>query len=290
MRILATADLHYNHPRSRRLADQLIDELIQIPADVLLLIGDTASGTGEELEHCLHRFDVFPGPKLFVAGNHELWTRGDDSYRLFKEELPRRIAALGWRWLQDDPFVADKLAIVGSVGWYDYSFAEPSLGIPRRFYEQKIAPGSAAYLTEFAHLLESADDIAPAARDVHARWNDGRFVKLHRSDEQFLTELITQLDSQLHALRHIPHIVVAMHHLPFREMLPPPNTGPWEFAKAFLGSERLGQILLQYPNVRTLLCGHTHLPHEAHIPPIHALNIDSGYRYKTYKLLDIPAH
>src|SRR5688572_20420644 len=100
MRLLATADLHYNHPRSRPLADDLIDAMNAAGGDVLLLVGDTAvADAGDALEQCLARFR-FAGPKLFVAGNHELWTQGPDSYAIYTTELPRRVAALGWRWLE----------------------------------------------------------------------------------------------------------------------------------------------------------------------------------------------
>src|SRR5689334_17194481 len=136
MRLLVTADLHYNHPRSRGLAEALIDEMNAAGGDVLLVVGDTAVADGDSLERCLERFR-FAGPKLFVAGNHELWTRGEDSHRLFTEDLPRRVRSLGWQWLETTPFVAEDLAIVGSVGWYDYAFARPELQIPRRFYENK---------------------------------------------------------------------------------------------------------------------------------------------------------
>ena len=129
-----------------------------------------------------------------------------DSYELFTRVLPQRVAALGWRWLQTDPFVSEKVAIVGSLGWYDYSFAQESLGIPRRFYEAKISPGAAERFDEYAAMFEPSDDIAPHAREVMARWNDGKFVSLHRSDVQFLDELLAMLQSQLNALCHHPHM------------------------------------------------------------------------------------
>src|SRR2546421_6396374 len=98
MRLLATADLHYNHAKSRPTADELIDRInaeADVGAfDVLLVVGDTAAADDDALEQCLSRFS-FRGPRLFVAGNHELWTHGDDSYALFKNDLPRRVRALG---------------------------------------------------------------------------------------------------------------------------------------------------------------------------------------------------
>src|SRR5581483_3332323 len=127
--------------------------------------------------------------------------------------------------LETEPFVQDGLAIVGSVGWYDYSFAPASLGIPRRFFEHKVSPGAAERLSEFAALLTPGDDIAPSAREVVARWNDAKFVKLHRSDEDFLQERIDALRAQLKTLTGVREVVAAIHHLPFRELLPPARAG-----------------------------------------------------------------
>lgn len=286
MRLLATADLHYNHLKSRSSADKLIGRINEEKFDVLLIIGDTAAADSDALEQCLSGIRV-TGPKLFVAGNHELWTHGDDSYRVFKDELPRRVRALGWRWLQDEPFRSGDVAIVGSVGWYDYSFAQASLGIPERFYERKVSPGVAERLDEYRDLMARTNDVGPVARDVVARWNDGRFVRLHRSDDAFLAELLADLRAQLDSLRDVPTVVVAVHHLPFAELLPPPRNIQWDFARAYLGSEQIGKLLLEFPNVRHALCGHSHFPARARVGHIDAVNIGSGYRCKTSVTLDL---
>lgn len=287
MRILLTADLHYNHARSKPLADALIDDMNRAGGDVLVVIGDTATHEGDALEQCLSRF-TFAGPKLIVAGNHELWTRGDDSYALFTEEFPRRCRALGWQWLETDPFVTADLAIIGTVGWYDYSFAQASLEIPLRFYQHKVSPGAAAYLGSFAHLIDhAANDLSPRALEIVARWNDGRYVKLRRSDTDFLAELIARLDGQLAAAAHVKTVVAVTHHLPFAELLPPPRTAQWDFAKAYLGAAALGRILLKHANVRHAFCGHSHFPAQAKVAQVDAVNIGSGYRWKTFKTLEL---
>jgi hypothetical protein len=282
MRLLATADLHYNHAVSRPLAEQLIDAMNRDGGDALLVVGDTATADGDALERCLCRFR-FPGPRLFVAGNHELWTSGPDSYAVFHEELPRRVRALGWHWLEGNPFTCGDVAVVGSVGWYDYSFAQADLQIPRRFYEAKISPGAAERLAP--ELL--CDDVPSVARDVVARWNDGRFVKLGRSDEAFLDELLIGLTRSLESVKDAGRIVAAIHHLPFAALLPAPRIPQWDFAKAYLGSARLGELLLRYPNLTQVLCGHSHLALEAKVAHVHAINIGSGYRWKTYRVLEL---
>lgn len=290
-RVLVTADLHADHARSGALADELIAEINQQPEgafDALLLVGDTATSVGDAIERCLAKF-TFTGPKLYVPGNHELWTHGPDSYALWRDELPVRVRDAGWQWLSDEPYTSPggDVAIVGSVGWYDYSFAQPELNIPRRFYAAKVSPGAAARYEEYQHLLDESADVDARAREIFARWNDGKFVKLHRSDEAFLDELLAKLRTQLDALKQVRHIIAAIHHLPFRALLPAPHSAQWDFAKAYLGSERLGELLLRYPNVRTVICGHSHLAVEAKVGHIHAINIGSGYRAKLFRVIEI---
>lgn len=286
MRLIITADLHYNHPRSKSLAEEVIARMNRAGGDVLLVVGDTAVADGDALEQCLSLFQ-FSGPKLFVCGNHELWTHRLDSHALFTEELPRRVRALGWHWLETEPFARDDFAIVGSIGWYDYSFAQECLKIPRRFYEAKVSPGAAERWSEFAYLFQPLDDIPRPARQVVARWNDGKFVRLFRSDACFLDELLTKMEQQLAALSDRRQVIAAVHHLPFAELLPPPKSAQWDFAKAYLGSARIGQLLRRFSNVTHVYCGHSHLPAQARIGPIEAVNIGSGYRWKTFKTLEL---
>lgn len=297
MRLFVTADLHYNHRHSRPLAEDLIDRMnAQFrPGDAVLVVGDTAAADGPELEQCLALFRT-SGPKLFLAGNHELWTREPDSHQLFMNELPRRVAAAGWHWLEGSPvMLAGGVAVAGSIGWYDYSFALPHLGIPRRFYEHKISPAAAERLSEFAHLLESTEDISPAGMEVAARWNDGRHVRLHRSDEQFLAERMSAFDSDLTALDvnpEVTRIIVGVHHVPFAELMPPKPattvvTGK-AFAGAFLGSAAMGRMLLRHPKVKDVYCGHSHFAARQTLEQIKGVNIGSGYREKLFEVVEIP--
>jgi len=286
MRLLVTADLHYNHARSKALAEDLIEQMNAAGGDVLLVVGDTAVGDGNALEQCLSRFR-FSGPKLFVAGNHELWTFGPDSYELLSVSLPQRVANLGWQWLQAEPFVAGDIALLGNIGWYDYSFAVPELQIPRRFYEHGISPGAAARLSEFSHLSHGTDEVPEHAGEIVARWNDAKFVRLHRSDEAFLDELLDVMRRQLESVRTAKHVVMAVHHIPFAELLPPRRGAQWDFARAYLGSRRMGELIREFENVGHVLCGHSHFAVERQIDQIRAINIGSGYRSKRFVTVEV---
>jgi hypothetical protein len=290
MRLLITADLHYNHRKSRPLAEDLIGQMNRAGGDALLLVGDTAGSAGDDLEQCLALFEFRDKPRLFLPGNHELWSLAGDSYQLYSEDLPRRVGGLGFQYLDFQPFVAAdrSFAIVGSVGWYDYSFAQASLGIPRRFYEHKLSPGAATRFEQYAPLLEGAGDIPPHAMDVVARWNDGRYVRLGRSDEAFLGELVARLEGQLADVADCGRVIAATHHLPFRELLPPPHSAQWDFAKAYLGSSKIGDVLLKYANVTTAYSGHSHFAMQTRVGHIDAINVGSGYHAKTFHVLDLP--
>jgi len=122
---------------------------------------------------------------------------------------------------------------------------------------------------------------------IVARWNDGKFVKLGREDAVFLDELLDQLRRQLDALHSVPRVIAAIHHLPFAELLPPRHGSQWDFARAYLGSPRIGELLLNYPNITDVFCGHSHLAAEARIGSLNAINIGSGYRFKTYRMLEL---
>lgn len=285
MRLLVTADLHFNHARGPELAREVIGRINRAGGDVLLVAGDTAVADGDHLERCLELFE-FGEPKLFLCGNHELWTLRGDSYGVFKEELPRRVRAMGWVWLEEAPFIAGDVGIVGTVGWYDYSYAVGSLGIPERFYQAKLSPGAAAYLKR-DDLQPDAADVSPAARELVARWNDGKFVRLGRSDEAFLEECLASLEDQLEAVKGVRQVVAATHHVPFTELLPHAHRPQLEFAKAYLGSPRLGDLLLAYPNVNRVFCGHSHFPMESRIRRVAAVNIGSSYREKRFVAVDL---
>ena len=62
----------------QELADAVGSVREVVTRTLALLPGDTAVADGKYLEQCLSQFH-FKGPKLFLCGNHELWTRGDDS-------------------------------------------------------------------------------------------------------------------------------------------------------------------------------------------------------------------
>ena len=188
MRVLVTADLHYDIARSRESARRVADQACTAGGDALVLVGDTAGADLGPLRECLALFERFAGRKLLVPGNHCLWCRqGEDSLHRYEHVLPEAASEAGFAVLDHSPVATGPVGLVGSVGWYDYSLADESLGIPEDFYRAKVAPGAAACLEEHRELLERhRGRLTDEQLSISSRWMDGQHVRLPVSDGEFV--------------------------------------------------------------------------------------------------------
>ena len=292
MRILITADLHYNIPRSRAPAEAVAQRICAAGGDALVLVGDTAGRELEPMREALRLFDGFGGLRLLVPGNHCLWCRdGEDSLARYHHVLPDLAADEGFTVLDHNPQVLGGLGLAGSIGWYDYSFREHSLEIPEAFYKAKVAPGAAAWLG----LTDLVDAHRHVLTDNHmemgARWKAGQFVRLPFSDHEFTRQLAETLRAQLADLAgRVERIAVFTHHLPFRDLVPANRPGPFAFAAAYMGSDLLGEAILSCPKATDVYCGHSHWPGRVELPGgVRVVNVGSTYVEKRLEILEVPS-
>jgi predicted phosphohydrolase len=264
MRIVAAGDLHYGHyPQYDGQTEAMAEKICQEGGEVLILTGDIGCGKAGYFSKCLGLFKGFPGRKLLVPGNHDLWTTDGDSYELYERILPGIAASHGFAYLDHGPTLVDGTAFVGSMGWYDYSLKDSSLGIEERYYAIKMYPGL-------------------------VRWNDARFIRWSFSDAEFTDLCLKRIAGHLEeAGEQAEKIVCVTHHLPFENMVDRKKARAWAFCNAFLGSSRIGDLLLRHRNVTHLLCGHSHNQGVFRNGSITCLKIGSSYRLKTYTSLVI---
>ena len=291
MRILVTADLHYNIPRSRAPTRLLARRICASGGEALVLVGDTAGAETRPLVECLGLFDGFAGRKFLVAGNHCLWCRPDeDSLHRYRDVLPAVAADAGFHLLDQAPALVGRTALAGSVGWYDYSFRDESLGIPEPFYRAKLSPGAARYLGGHDDLLAAhSHELTDAHMGIGARWMDGQNVRLGVSDEQFLEMVAATLEEHLREVSdRAERICVFLHHLPFAELVPPGRPAGFAFAAAYMGAGRLGEVVKNCPKVTHVFCGHSHWPAEISVGDIDVVNVGSTYTDKKLRVLELP--
>lgn len=276
MQIAITADLHWGVRDAGDAATlKLVADLRERPADVLIIAGDI--GAGDDFQRCLELFTDLPGKKLLVPGNHDVWVTADDargdSWRLYDEHLPRLSAYHGFHYLDRAPLLlpdAD-LAIVGSMNWYDYSWADdPEFEKPADWEER---------------LREK--------RFTRGRHNDGRFVRWDYTDITFTQHAVATLERHLdEVLQTARQAIVVTHHpafdgINFPEMGPP--TLDRMLWRAFSGNRSLENVLAHHAErVPWVFSGHTHRMAAGSLGPIRGRNIGGDYDWKRLLRLSWP--
>ncbi len=292
MRIVVTADLHYDAPRSRAPAEEVAEKMCRAGGDALVLVGDSASAAHQPLRDCLGLFDGFPGRKFMVPGNHCLWCLdGEDSIERYEQVVPTIAAEAGFTVLDHAPAVIDGVGLIGSVGWYDYSYRDEKLAIPLEFYRAKVAPGAAEMLPQHRPLIERfAGKLFDWHLKITAQWRDGVHVRMEMSDERFLEYVAEKLARQVTAFSEAPEVrqVVAFtHHLPFRQLIPEDRPPAFAFAAAYMGSEKIGQVLRRCEKLKHVFCGHSHWRGSCRVGGIQVTNVGSTYSEKRFEVLDL---
>jgi 3',5'-cyclic AMP phosphodiesterase CpdA len=268
MRLAVTADLHWGlDPRGDAATRELARAVAELEADVFAIAGDI--GEQEAFAGCLSLFASLKCPRLLVPGNHDVWTRepDGDSRRLYHVDLPRAAADAGFHYLDDAPWNAgDGLAIVGSMNWYDYSFADPAV-------EQEHPDAPVMYRAKLF------------PKGAH---NDGRFVRFGMSDEEFTGLVVERFRAQLAELPATERVITIQHHPPVRELFyPTPLTTTYQrFWLAYTGNRRMSDAVLSDPRIEVVICGHTHAACIADVAGKRCLNIGGDYHFKRLLLLD----
>jgi len=277
LRLAVTADLHWGHRRGMDETRLLADFVRAQPPDVLILAGDI--GTGPLFAECLALFSDLPSRKILVPGNHDLWVRPDDphfdSLQMYERELPRMAREAGFYFLDAEPVLlleAD-LAIVGSINWYDYSWAIEGL---RANYP--------------------ADEYRLRSKQFpRGRHNDANFVRWPLDDGSFTARVVAVMERHLdQVMARAGRIIVVTHHPPFYG-LAFPRPGPavelesflWD---AFCGNRAMEALLARHAErIAFAFCGHTHRGRENQLGAIRGYNVGSDYHFKRLLWLDWPA-
>jgi len=286
MKIAIISDLHY--PVFTRSLEELDSQLWR-EADVLVLAGDLVNNYNQDrLVTVFEYFSSFPGEKLFIAGNHELWTTEDDPEEIYREELKLLADIYGFHYLDESSKILGNVGFVGNIGWYDYSFAPDSFPLPDGVVlcEEKV-PNTLS----FQETGKRWNDLGPEdfkkkllawkkdGKLCLVGWNDRAFIKWKFRDEEFLELCLKKIRDDLEKVsKKAEKIVVATHHLPFPELVEKPDTIERAFGNAFMGSRRMGEVIREFPRVKMVICGHSHREQRIRVGNIEVLNARSVCR------------
>lgn len=276
LQLAFTADLHWGHGgRGTDAARQLASWLQTHVPDVLVLAGDL--GTGSLFADCLRLFADLPCRKALVPGNHDLWVRPDaarDSLQVYQEDLEQTCRQFGFHYLDRAPLLLPEagVALVGSINWYDYSWAIEAL---RRDY-----PGEEGRLQ--------------SKRFTRGQHNDANFIRWPLDDAAFTTRVVDAFAQHLRqALEQIERVIVVTHHPPLLAMSFPQKEPPLSLDEllwdAFGGNRAMEDVLARHAErIAFAFCGHTHRQRECVWHGIRGYNIGGDYHYKRLLWLDWP--
>jgi len=256
MKIGLISDLHTDvTPWNKALVPHLIDAVSTANLDILVLAGDLARHL-VQLSETLNAFQLadLTCEKLFIPGNHDIWAveTADVTSQQKCWIISELCHACGFHPLMDEPFISEKIGFCGTIGWYDYSFAPNGYAFTNDQYAEKELMG--------------------------AVWNDKRYAKWGATDPVIARRFEADLERQIASIREgVSRIIVVTHHVTFRECIRYRGELPWDFFRAFMGSERLGGQCLQEPLVTHALFGHIHHALDMQVHNVRAISAPVGY-------------
>lgn len=232
MRFVITADLHYQ-PSFRPAYLDFARWVAEQQPDCFILAGDVGHPL-RLFQRGLELFAELTCPRLALAGNHDLYRGEHGSQALWEWALPQAARAAGFRWLDDESFVAHGIGVCGTLGWYDYSSQARHLALSDGEY-RALKP-----------LVNHDADY------INWPWSDRAMARyLHRSFARRL--------AKLEADRGVHQIVVVTHMPIFRPAVPDyPRSEFWSLLQAYLGNFTLGELVAKHPKVTHVISGHIH--------------------------------
>jgi predicted phosphodiesterase len=189
MRVFALSDIHIDYSANAMWIANL--SVAEYQDDVLILAGDVTD-IQKLFGWCLNMLTKRFKKVLFVPGNHELWVMREDREKNSLQKFDDVCAVVESTGASMQAFHERGVSIVPLLGWYDYSFGEPSQELramwmdyhscrwPAGFAERDIAAHFAAFNHEqsriasgkvitFSHFLPRIDlmpEYIPGAQRV----------------------------------------------------------------------------------------------------------------------------
>lgn len=134
MRIFTVSDLHVDYRENALWVSEISRS--DFANDLLILAGDI-SDSMERIGRTIGTMAECFKQVLYVPGNHDLWVlRSKDVADSF-EKFRKVRAVVEDNGASLEPFHGKSTTIVPLLGWYDYSFGEPSAELRRRWMDYR---------------------------------------------------------------------------------------------------------------------------------------------------------
>ncbi len=276
MKLIVFSDPHIDIQEKRgypNFMNKLNDHLESLEPDIILVTGDIAGSTSY-IKKFLEEITVSAKKKIFCPGNHDIWVNSqsyDASWVKYYQVLPELSKELGWHYLPNQPLIIEKVAFVGTMGWYDYSTRNPTWDneISLQEYETKFNKKSGAVWMdrEYAKFGDYndrvvADHFASELITDLQKISEDIFIELPGTEPAKLEEFDIYKIADKDQFGDIDTVVIGTHIVPFFEFVKFTGNLNWDYFSAFIGNTTLGKIIKSINrDLRKIsVFGHTHFP------------------------------
>ena len=271
MRVALVSDLHVDSSAANAEAiPEIVRGVERSGADCLVLAGDVSADLNR-LSEVLEAFAVVDVPRFFVPGNHDIWLHPltnfsptIDTTTKYDRLIARRAREAGFSPVWRSVAMHEDVAFVGTIGWYDYSFAPEWMGLSRQDYERKQHEGLTWQDKNFVRWVsrrQKTSDRPLTDAQATGMFNDDLRALLLRASRR----------------RAVKRIVVVVHHVPFQEMVRYRNHPRWDYFCAFMGSRSSGEVIRSFEKVTHVLAGHTHVHNDLRVGGLRCVASPLGY-------------
>lgn len=208
--------------------------------DVVVIAGDLSSWSEQSLWIMDYLENKTNCKIYFIPGNHDIYSKTDSWIEY--ETLSSDERCLSGRPIK----LSEDYMLFGDLFWYDYTY---NLGYDLQQIKKK----------QFGATT----------------WSDKKFAKWGLDDEdvnEYFLEKMKVLFKHFNSYKKI----VVTHTVPFQEFVQVKNDHSWNFFNSFMGSEKIGELLLEN-QVDYSICGHTHKRQEMKVEGLQSYCVPLGY-------------
>ena len=226
MKIAVLSDIHLDMNSAfvgEDLLPILIESLREKKVNLIIVAGDISDHVSTTIDILNTIEKELEIKVLFIPGNHDIWVKDNekswDSYRDF---------ACHSSSLLGIPFeLPNNYVIIGEMGWFDYSLAKEDTSI---------------------------DEILTIVKE----WGDQKYTDWDLDHLAMMDNMLNSVEQQLDMHRD-KKVIFVTHFVPYKDFTSKSNEYMnWDVYNAFMGSEKLGELINQYDNVKYVIFGHTH--------------------------------
>lgn len=268
MKLGVISDIHVdNYILWNQLTDVIVDTSLSHGVDVLAVCGDITNDIRlfESFFRYLSSSLLKNNTQILVTpGNHDVWVYKPqnpipNSKEKYYEVIPKVLSSMeNVHYLPIKPYVKDGHAFVGSMGWYDYSFIDN---------------------------YDTGTLSSTIRKSLDKHWFDKKYIwwgphqaRLEEDNVSILNEMLSSLKRDLNRVKTYKDITVCLHMVPKFEFCR--SSLELDLFSAYMGTDKMYELIKKYRNVRRVLFGHTHYTFDRTIGDVRYINASIGLKYQ----------